>query len=570
MANTNFNTSNMTFRQLFGNGLRYKIPKFQRDYSWTVEEWDDLWQDLLALFEEDGEPSHYMGYLVLQSSDSKNFDIIDGQQRLTTISILILSCLLHLKKLSEDGIDNDNNNKRLQNLRSGYIGYVDPVTLIPRSKLELNRHNNSFYQNYLVQLEKPPARNINSSEHLMRKAYDWFLARIKDHSGDDGVKVASFVDSIVDKMFFTVITVTDELNAFKVFETLNARGVRLSSTDLLKNYLFSIVSAEEVHEDEISHLEDRWEEIIGALKSENFPDFLRTYWNSKNKIVRKTDLFKTIRRVITTKEDVFKLLRNLEKTSYIYAAIRNPSDSTWSDSLEDRKNLELLKLFNAKQPIVILLKIYELCEEDKKTFSRILRSIVSFSFRYNVICNKQTNELEKMYNDICLKLEEDNSNVLSTVLKGMKNSYPEDNEFRNAFARKELRTTSSRNKKVARYLLFSIEKDISGVDYEVESKKYNIEHILPENPGEGWDSFREENIPNYIYKIGNMTLMDAKANRDIGNTPFSEKITMYAESEFKQTSSIVEHYSEWKETIVDSRQTQLAKRASSIWRVEFE
>ena len=80
MATMNFNTANSTFRQLLANGLSYRVPPFQRDYSWTEDEWDDLWQDIQALFEVDGEPAHYMGYLVLQSSDSKRFDIIDGQQ----------------------------------------------------------------------------------------------------------------------------------------------------------------------------------------------------------------------------------------------------------------------------------------------------------------------------------------------------------------------------------------------------------------------------------------------------------------------------------------------------------
>jgi len=85
-------TSNKTYRQLMGNGLRYEIPKFQRDYTWDTEQWDDLWQDLKTLLLNE-EEEHYMGYLVLQTSNNKNFQIIDGQQRLTTLSILILSTL---------------------------------------------------------------------------------------------------------------------------------------------------------------------------------------------------------------------------------------------------------------------------------------------------------------------------------------------------------------------------------------------------------------------------------------------------------------------------------------------
>ena len=114
-----------------------------------------------------------------------------------------------------------------------------------------------------------------------------------------GKELTVFLDGLVDKLFFTVITVTDELNAFKVFETLNARGVRLSATDLLKNYLFSIISTHDTHETELKALEDRWERITGLLGSESFPEFLRIFWNSRNKLVRKSDLFKTIRKPVS-------------------------------------------------------------------------------------------------------------------------------------------------------------------------------------------------------------------------------------------------------------------------------
>lgn len=88
MAAANFNTQNDTYRKLMGNGLIYRVPRFQRDYSWGEEEWDDLWQDILGTVKEGGETAHYMGYLVLQSHDNKIFEIIDGRQRLTTLSII--------------------------------------------------------------------------------------------------------------------------------------------------------------------------------------------------------------------------------------------------------------------------------------------------------------------------------------------------------------------------------------------------------------------------------------------------------------------------------------------------
>jgi len=144
MSSMSFNTANQTFRQLMGNGLLYRVPPFQRDYSWTDSEWDDLWRDILALFDEDGESAHYMGYLVFQSADNKHFDIIDGQQRITTISIAILVILGLMKDMVARGIDDEDNEKRLSSLQNSYIGYVDPVSLVPVPKLALNRHNNFF------------------------------------------------------------------------------------------------------------------------------------------------------------------------------------------------------------------------------------------------------------------------------------------------------------------------------------------------------------------------------------------------------------------------------------------
>ena len=215
-----------------GNGLSYRVPMFQRDYSWGPDEWDDLWQDIVALFGEDPEPAHYMGYLVLQSADNRAFDIIDEQQRMTTLSLLMLAAVAHLAHLSRPDDPDDPQRRRAEQLRGNYIGYLDPVSLVSRSKLTLNRHNDRFYQNYLVPLEHLPQRGLNASEHLLRRAFLWFRDRIEERTGDDGEAVARFVDGAVDRLFFTIITVTDELNAFKVFETLNARGeIRSNNTD---------------------------------------------------------------------------------------------------------------------------------------------------------------------------------------------------------------------------------------------------------------------------------------------------------------------------------------------------
>src|SRR5690606_34109069 len=172
--------------------------------------------------------------------------------------------------------------KRIKSFRDSYIGYLNPVTLISDNKLKLNRNSDEYYRNYMVLLKDLPIRNTNSSEKHMRECFNWFNTRISKEF-KTGEELARFVDTIVDKLIFTVIEVSDQINAFKVFETLNARGVQLSSSDLLKNYLFSVIDETKPHNTEIDELESLWSRIIGKLGNKKFEDYLRYYWNSQNK-----------------------------------------------------------------------------------------------------------------------------------------------------------------------------------------------------------------------------------------------------------------------------------------------
>lgn len=562
----NFNTANQTFRQIMGNGLLYRVPPFQRDYSWTEDEWDDLWQDILGLFDENGEPAHYMGYLVLQSSNQKQFDIIDGQQRLTTISILILASLSRLQTLVNNRMDANNNQIRQQNLQNSYIGYLDPVTLVPRSKLELNRHNNRFYQNYLVSLQAIPQRGLNASESQLRQAFYWFETKLEHHCQNSGEAIAFFIDRMVDKLFFTVITVTDELNAFKVFETLNSRGVRLSSTDLLKNYLFSVIASQDYHETELTTLENLWERIVGELGSESFPEFLRVYWNSTHQLVRKADLFKTIRQQIINKKQAFELLRAMDFSSSIYAALSNPYDTLWNS--EEQLLLEQLLLFNVRQPWAILIICYQKFAENKRNiFTQILKAVTVISFRYNVICNLPNHEQERVYNQIAHQIAQGNLTDFHSIIQALKKIYPDDTLFKTAFREKQIKTTNSHNRQLVRYILFQLEKQISGQEFNLESPAYNLEHILPENPSESWSYIEEYNQDRFIYRLGNLTPLETKINRNLGNESYDNKVIAYSNSDFKITASIPENYPQWNEKAIVSRQSQMAKLATSIWRI---
>lgn len=567
MSATNFNTKNDTFRKLMGNGLTYCIPRFQRDYSWTEDEWEDLWLDLLGTIKDGGEPAHYMGYLVLQSDNDKTFDVIDGQQRLTTLGIIILAALKNFDRLVQEGKDPGRNKQRMDDYRRTYIGFLDPVTFVPRSKLTLNRNNDHYFQTYLVPLGHLPVRGFRASEHGLRKAFEWFEKRVRDHvtkaGPDQGVTLAQFIESLSDKLFFTVITVTDELNAYKVFETLNARGVRLSSTDLLKNYLFSVLHREGQHEHEMKMLEERWESIVGRLGSESFPDFLRMHWNSRRESVRQTELFKVIRSKVTTREQAFNLLREMEEDMDNYLALTQPETSHWIPALKTYA-LEL-RMFHVRQPLPLLLAARRLLADgDMET---LMRACVIISFRYNVIAGLQANEQERTYGSVAEKISNGDLAGLPSILMALKPIYIGDPQFKAAFVEKVIRTTNTRNKRVVRYLLCALEKQAGGNDHDADSDSFNIEHILPQNPDAGWNAFRDEDTEIIAYRLGNMTLLQTGANRDAGNASFAEKKPAYAASLFEITKKVATDNADWTPERLSARQTWMANQASSIWRI---
>jgi Protein of unknown function DUF262/Protein of unknown function (DUF1524) len=568
MSATNFNTKNDTFRKLLGNGLTYRIPPFQRDYSWTETEWEDLWADILGTLKPNGEPAHYMGYLVLQSENDKVFDVIDGQQRLTTLSLIVLAVLKNLRRLVDADKDAVANKQRQEQIRQTYIGYLDPVTLVPRCKLSLNRNNDNYYQTYLVPLEALPVRGFRASEHSLHKAFEWFDRRIADeyvkNQPNPGVALATFIEGMSDKLFFTVITVTNELNAYKVFETLNARGVRLSSTDLLKNYLFSVLHREGQHEHEIKNLENRWEAMVGRLGSESFPDFLRVHWNSRNAFVRQTELFKTIRNRMSSREAVFDLIRRMEQDVETYVALTQPETSDWSP--EAKQYVKELKMFSVRQPFPLLLSAKRTLPETG--FVSLLRACSVISFRYNVIGSQPANEQERIYNSVATKVASGELNSTATVITGLTTIYPNDRFFKEAFIEKTIRTTQSRNKRIVRYILCALEYKLSQTDLDFESTAFNIEHILPENPAAGWEAFSENELEALTYRLGNLALLATGTNKDIGNAPFAQKHPAYAASTFATTRKLAQENDDWNPERIAARQTWMANQATSIWRID--
>lgn len=553
------NTSTMTFGELIGNGRKNIVPRFQRDYSWGTEQWDDLWQDILNMISDSED--HYMGYLVLQSSDkaNKEFLIIDGQQRFTTITLIILAAIKSIQRLIAEDEDVENNRQRVQSLTETYIGHIDPISLEYDNTLILNRNNNGYYKDYIVKLGDLRTRNLSVTEKLMKNCFEWFDENLKGKYGT-GKEYAEFIVNLVDNLFFTVIVVNDDMNAFRVFETLNARGVQLSSADLLKNYFFSLVDKQSYHSGRIEILEERWSKLSDNIRAEKLPEFMRYYWNSKNKTVRASELFKAIRNEIIDEKAVFAIVNEMMEFSDIYMALKDPNDDLWQDDRNIQSNIELLHVFNLKQPYSLLMAAHKYLDPD--LFKRVFDSVIVICFRYSVISGRNPNEIERAFNDIAISIS-DSKNVDFSKFRKV---YVDDEDFYHSFATKDF-IYNSRNVKVIKYILGKIESFRNGkVNIDITDEENTIEHILPQNPNDEWN-LDEDKVERLNIRLGNMCLLERSYNKDLGNATYEQKKDIYRKSRFATTHNIPERYSIWDENTINQRQKAMGDCAKSIWKL---
>lgn len=564
MAKTNLlNTRTANFLELVGNGRIYRVPPFQRDYSWEEEQWEDLWNDIIDLRSRPDD-RHYMGALVVEGRSDREFLIIDGQQRLATLSALALAVIDKLMCMAQAGIDTDANRERASGLRNRFIGEKDPASLIESSKLFLNQTDDAFYQDYLVQLrEARNPRGMPKSNLLLWGAFQFFkhsLDAIAEFAADGSRLAELLSETIGRQLSFILITVEDELNAYTVFETLNARGTELSTTDLLKNYLFSRLRVPS----DLEALQRRWRGLIATVRQERFPEFLRYHLSCEIPRIRTERLFKIVRERVTDAPQVFELMDALERRAELFSALSDPNHGYWIDNSECRPYIRDLKLFRVRQMTPLLFAAWE--QYSAQDFARVLKLIAAVSFRYSVVSGLNPNALEPVYHDAAKAVLSPAKPRLRALFEILRSIYVEDPKFIQDFARFTIDTNGQR-KKLAKYILARLESGLSNRDCNPDTDPGTIEHILPENPGEHWSGSFPSNLwDSSVYRLGNLTLLELAANRRIGNAGFAEKVAEYARSVYAVTREIPQIAGEeWTPELMDERQRRLATRAVALW-----
>lgn len=276
-------------------------------------------------------------------------------------------------------------------------------------------------------------------------------------------------------------------------------------------------------------------------------------------------MFKLVRSQVGTPPEVLRLMDDIEPRAEVFAALLDSSHDYWIEMPGAKQYIDELSLFGARQMAPLLLAAWEPLRDD---FVRVLKLVATMTFRYSVVSRLHGARLEPAYHKAAKAVGDGQARTARDVFEILAPVYVDDARMEADFS--TLVVPRSR-KKLAKYVLARLESDASGRPCHPESDPGTIEHILPGNPAEAWDaSFPRRAQDAATWRLGNLTLLEPGANREIGNDAYPAKIPVYAESRYALARAIPEIApEEWTPQLLEERQRRMAKRAVHLWRADF-
>ena len=293
--------------------------------------------------------------------------------------------------------------------------------------------------------------------------------------------------------------------------------MELSSTDLIKNYLFSKLRVEP----DVVMMQRRWGALMETVGQKKFPDFLRYYLLCEEKEIRKPMLFKHVRRRITTVDDVMTLLCQLEDHAEFYSALNDAEHEYWIEHPDAKPYIRQLSLFRISQMTPLLMVGWRKLSVDD--FIRLLKLVCMIAFRYSVIGQYNPNKLESVYPLAAKSLADGSISRVGEIFRILRPLYIEDDVFISDFKLKSVNTGGS-SRRLAKYILCLLEGSLSGRTCDWSTDPVSIEHILPENPSHEWsEEFSPDLHERMVFRLGNLTLLEQQLNREAGGKCFVQK-----------------------------------------------
>ena len=568
--------------------VRFIIPVYQRNYDWQNEQCEQLWEDIVALSNNpDEKKTHFIGTICSKSINSHERTIIDGQQRITTISLLV--------KAMHDVITDEKHKTELDESYLHNTGKgIKPKDSI---KLQLNKHDNLIYSK-LLSITEPKESDFSELEHRSRVCinYFFFLNKLKELNADE-------IDAIWDA--FDRLNLIDleigEENPQEIFESLNSTGLELKDVDLLRNHLLMNLD----YENQVRIYEEYWSKIEENIGTDNMDQFFVDYLiytrksdsltetGRKKQHINEHTLYKAfkvhyseIKRKMegqTTVEIVDALLKDMYECSNVYKELIfeeqiKPPKSGEKDPLKIIPwviySITNLNQDIAARPlllkILIMMKNNEISQEDALT---MLNGCLSLVFRskvaryYGLTGQSSGNIIKRMYESGDVPLTAFWKAITSSTGKY---AFPSDELFKNELKNRDVYLTLRANG--CRYLLYTLEQYYSnakGIDdaYPWDS---TTEHIMPQTLSESWETYLGEDAERhleYVHRLGNLALTDY--NSELSNYDYDSKRKWFLTSNYAYTTDLY-NIEKWGIASIETRSETLANECLKIWTLPKE
>lgn len=538
----------------------YKIPRFQRPYSWDRENIEDFWNDTIT----DNEGDYFIGSMVVYKLNGNKLGLVDGQQRMTTVTMLLSVIREYFKKHGFDELARGTQN------------------LIEKSDLDNQKHyvlqtetSYPYLQEYIQKFDEPEVepslkeeeKNLEKGFNLLRNKVGMALDAITSDSTipDDDKKelIKRKLIEIRDKLLslkLIFVELDNEDDAYIIFETLNTRGKDLRVSDLVKNHLTKLIKKKNKN---VDLTKDKWQnsrEIIeGSQAGINMDSFLLHYWLSKYEYTTQKKLFKLIKKTIK-KPRAKAFLDDILESAKTYRGFQETSYRNWDkQELNLKYSLDAIQLFKVRQAIPMLLAVmseYENRNIKLKHAKEIIKSIEYFHFIFTAVTSQRSSGgISFMYAHHARNLRSaDNTNdkvqELNNLKVKLREKLPNKDEFLANFFEIEYSKTFTKQRKLVHYILrkfdeYNQTKGKTGnvIDYN----SMTIEHVLPQNPSNASGN------DDYHGLIGNLILVSGSLNSEtLSNKPFSEKKRIFKDSKLV-LDDVISNASKWEEEEIKER-----------------
>jgi len=539
------------------NRHNIRVPVNQREYAWEEHHVKALFQDIAGAIAEDA-PEYFLGTIVGIPRDADTLQIVDGQQRLATAVILLSAIRDYLKKLPTEKV-------RVDFIEQAFLTSIDPEQQQHVPRLRLNTADATYFERRVLESDEkteaklPSHRRIDCAAHV---AKSHVAALVTPHAeSKHGEVLNEVVRYVQHKARVGLFRTPSEVNAYRMFETLNDRGLKTSQADLVKNFLFGKSG------DRLDEAQAKWAGMKALLESLDDEDititFLRQMLVSFYSHLRDHQIYETVQRYAGSTKQAIGFLGSLETVAADYVAILNPAHEKWNAyPASTRKAIHTLGYLRMKaiRPLMLSLTRTMSTKEADKAF----RLLVDLVVRYLIAGGSRTGTAEQGLASAAKKVSEGKITTAKDLLKELEPLAPTDADFEDQF-----KIANVSQARLARYYLRSLELQARGnaapsfVPNESEDV-INLEHVLPKSREGNWPQFTDEEADAFLNRIGNLALLRAKDNSDQKSAGFLAKKPVYGASEFKLTKQVAKAKG-WNTDAIAKRQEQLAALAVKTW-----